>query len=629
MTASMAFLGRTSGWMGRRRNARLWLARASLLAFALVFPIVDATTRRAPVTGRTLVGWIGSALFWWALGSATVPWQPRARGRHVALAIRIVLSVTHGSLAASQLFALRYFGAPLGAQSLAAARAAWGDVVRVLSELRTTLAVALALASALSFTLLMLARGQRRALLPAQNLRWMPAAACMLLSFVCFAFGKLPPDMQLLSGLPALRGDRGAPQGMAHVVHVPELPSKRTRLPDVLLVITESVRDSDFCSAPTTSCPTAPELNAFAADRIGLSELRSLASYTTIAVGALLTGREQMGDHAHLASMPLLFDYVKAIRGEDGSRYFVAYYGAQISSSVFERGSIQSATDRMVDLQDLVGHPVEDEDQVLDALPDHLLEARVSRELADLPGPRFVVLHLLGTHAPYAVDAARSPFRPYRRAASFAHMDELHNAYKNAMVAQDADLTKMLRAFADSEKNRPWLLFYTSDHGEAFGEHGAIHHGQNLYPEQVHVPGFVVSRNGALSPEALSALRAHASEPLTHADVVPTLLDAMGVWSAVAMLPYRREMVGQSLLAPFTRPRTPIAVTNCNGSFKCPLDNWGLLGEQAALVAQAWDPGWRCITLSGNGTPDPSACSELGQLSRTRFRLLPNGEENK
>src|SRR5207253_6768378 len=32
------------------------------------------------------------------------------------------------------------------------------------------------------------------------------------------------------------------------------------------------------------------------------------------------------------------------------------------------------------------------------------------------------------------------------------------------------------------------LLVVTGDHGEAFGEHGSIGHGQDLYEEQVHVP---------------------------------------------------------------------------------------------------------------------------------------------
>ena len=170
------------------------------------------------------------------------------------------------------------------------------------------------------------------------------------------------------------------------MAQVATLPSNR-ELPDILVVITESVRATDFCSAPASTCPTAPELNAFAPDRIGFTELRSLASYTTIAVGALLSGREQLGDHTHLEGMPLAFDYAKAVRRE-GSRYYVAYYGAQISSSVFERGTIQNATDRMIDLPDLVGHAVQDEDQVLDSLPDRLLEARFSKDIATLPSPR-------------------------------------------------------------------------------------------------------------------------------------------------------------------------------------------------------------------------------------------------
>lgn len=600
-----------------RSAARVFSVGATVL-FALTFPLLDGFTRRGPIDGRTLVAYVGSFVFWLLLAGAVCSDGGRPLLRHVG---RGLASVVHGTLFSSQLFAIRYFGAPLSGQSLAAARAAWGDVTRVLSELRSTLIVAALLASGVSFLLLTLARR----LVIVSFLRPPKRFALAALAILALVFGKPTPDAALVFGLPALRA---APkQAMSHIAQVATLPSNR-ELPDILLVITESVRAIDFCSAPAAACPTAPELNAFAPDRIGFTELRSLASYTTIAVGALLSGREQLGDHTRLEGMPLAFDYAKAVR-HDGSRYYVAYYGAQISSSVFERGTIQNATDKMIDLPDLVGHPVEDEDQVLDTLPDRLLEARFSKDIASLPSPRFIVVHLLGTHAPYAVDPANAPFQPYRRSPSFAHMDELHNAYKNALVAQDLDLTKMLRAFADSEGKRPWMLLYTSDHGEAFGEHGAIHHGQNLYTEQVHVPGFLVSRNGALSDRALSDVRVHAHEPLTHADVVPTLLDAMGVWSSVEMLPYRREMVGQSWLAPFSRVRAPIAVTNCNGSFKCPLNNWGILGSDAAIVAQAWDPGWKCVRVGGEGTPDPDACAALRANSRARFPLLPNGEQNR
>lgn len=590
----------------------------------MTFVVIDACMRRSAPDGRTYLGWLGSALVW----SALVAFVRETRGAKRRV-LSVVVALVHAVLGVSQLFAMRYFGAPLGAQSLAAARAAWGDVARVLSELAGSLALAMACATIASYTLLWLSLSAPKNATAAGAVELDPSPALPMLSLgaVALTVGALPPDVALVSGLPALREANVVT--FAHTTNVPQLPSNRARLPDVLLVVTESVRDADACSLPTDTCATAPELNAFATDRIGFSQLRSLASYTTIAVGGLLTGHEQLGSHEELARMPLLFDYAKAVRGPSNARYFVAYYGAQISSSVFERGSIEGAADRKVDLEDLVGHAVEDEDQVLDALPDRLLEARFSKEVANLPHPRFIVLHLLGTHAPYAIDPEHAPFRPYRRAPSLAHMDELHNAYKNALLAQDHDLTKMLRAFSDSEGSDPWLMVYTSDHGEAFGEHGAIHHGQNLYPEQVHVPGFLLSRNGALSADALTSLREHAKAPLTHADIVPTLLDAVGVWSSMEMLPYRREMVGQSWLAPFSRARTPIAVTNCNGSFKCPLNNWGLYGERASLVAQAWDPEWRCVTLSGEGVPDPAACAELRHASHARFPKLPNGEENK
>jgi arylsulfatase len=60
------------------------------------------------------------------------------------------------------------------------------------------------------------------------------------------------------------------------------------------------------------------------------------------------------------------------------------------------------------------------------------------------------------------------------------------------------------------------LIVITSDHGEAFLEHGQLSHGFQLYEEQVHVP-LVVYRQGHFEP----AVR---SDIVSGIDVAPTLL---------------------------------------------------------------------------------------------------------
>jgi hypothetical protein len=176
----------------------------------------------------------------------------------------------------------------------------------------------------------------------------------------------------------------------------------------------------------------------------------------------------------------------------------------------------------------------------------------------------------------------------------------------------------------------PYAIVFTSDHGEAFGEHGAIHHGQNLFEEQIHVPAWVATGNGALEDEEIAALSAHERAATTHLDILPTLLDITGVLGGDAALPNRSRTPGRSLIRPPTPLRAPVPITNCTELFRCPLDTWGLLDESRHLTAQAWDADWQCADLRGAPMPlDDARCVTLRESSRTWFSTKPNGALNR
>jgi hypothetical protein len=188
-----------------------------------------------------------------------------------------------------------------------------------------------------------------------------------------------------------------------------------------------------------------------------------------------------------------------------------------------------------------------------------------------------------------------------------------------------------VRAFIEQAGPRPWLVVFTSDHGEAFGEHGGIHHGSNLMDEQVHVPAWIASGNGALTATQTRELEAHAGRFLTHLDLLPTFLDALGLWNNFSVAQHRALMPGRSLLRPYSH-REPIPITNCTGMFTCPLNTWGLLADDRKLASRAWDGGWYCMALGAEERVveglDP-ACDRLRAVSRTTFPVLPNGAPNR
>src|SRR5581483_5862833 len=146
---------------------------------------------------------------------------------------------------------------------------------------------------------------------------------------------------------------------------------------------------------------------------------------------------------------------------------------------------------------------------------------------------------------------------------AWAGLDALHNAYRNAIVEQDRHVAAAIRLFLEKVGYEPYVIFFTSDHGEAFGEHGAIHHGQNLYDEQLHVPAWIAWGNGGLDASQVQNVESYRNALVTHLDVLPTLLDVEGVLDGYSLTPIRKVLGGRSLVAPRRALAAPLPITNC------------------------------------------------------------------
>ncbi len=529
-------------------------------------------------------------------------------------AARWIASVVVATIATIDFGVHRYYGTTLDRQVALSAMHNWADVRPIVFRL-----LPWALLAGLAAT------GVEYAWLSGRREAWEARARIplLLLALACLSATPLEastPDLRALSAV--LLVPRSGEASAATLAELPVLPATRDELPNVLLILTESVRASSYCSERAPGCPFTPALDDVLPDRIPLRQMRAVASYTAVSASALLTGRTQEGPRAELAAAPTLFDYARAARAGD-ERPTVAYWSAQ-SAGVLER-DVRSSVDSFVSLETLLDRAVDDEDDVVPLGTDRLLMNRFLRDLPSLPRPFLLVLHLAGTHAPYFVDEERAPFRPIGHVVSWSGLGALKNAYEDAIVEQDRTVAACVRAFLAEQAGAPWLVFFTSDHGESFGEHGAIHHGQNLYDEQIHVPAWVASGGGALDPAARANLVAHRDAFVTHLDVLPTLLDALGVWRGLALAGERAKLAGQSLLGPI-REANAIPITNCTGLFPCPLNAWGMLAGDHALEGQPWDADWNCVDLArGEERARGPACDRLREWSARYFSTMPNG----
>lgn len=429
------------------------------------------------------------------------------------------------------------------------------------------------------------------------------------------------PDLRLLDALRILWSAKAASAGN---VQLPGFPSPRASLPNVVLIVTEGVRADSYCSSPTPSCSFNPATSELFPDRVGLDQMRSLASFTVISMSALTTGRLQTVSRGELLRMPSVFDYLKAIRSS-GSAPYTAYWSAH-NHPMFERDDIRASIDSYVTAEELVGDQEWHEDA------DVRLMALFAKRLPTLPRPFFVILHVINTHSPYAIDAQDAPFTPWERDFTWDGLPRLFNTYRNAIVRQDRLLASGLRPLVQSPDMDSTIVAFTSDHGEEFGEHKQIHHGQDLFDEQTHVPGWIAFGKRTLSAEQAQQLRANAGAWATHLDILPTLLDAYGVLDSFGFEPYRARLDGRSLLRALAPRTSGLPMTSCTETFPCPFRNAGMMLDDYKIEAQEWDPGWNCWHLGAQGeTPagmDQPACRKLVEDSKRYFPTLPNGKRN-
>jgi arylsulfatase A-like enzyme len=119
---------------------------------------------------------------------------------------------------------------------------------------------------------------------------------------------------------------------------------------------------------------------------------------------------------------------------------------------------------------------------------------------------------------------------------------ELRTAYEGGLRWVDGLLQRTVERLGALGLLEDTLLVITSDHGEAFGEHGQLGHGRQMYDELLRIP---LVMKGPAPFEGGRAVTASVSLM----DVMPTFLDWMGVppipkVDGVSMLPILRGEAG-------------------------------------------------------------------------------------
>jgi arylsulfatase A-like enzyme len=376
------------------------------------------------------------------------------------------------------------------------------------------------------------------------------------------------------------------------------LPGCGRRQPPVVLISIDTLRP-DHLGCYGYARPTSPNLDAFRKDAILFTNAFAHASSTLASHAAILTS--QLPPH-HGGSATSEFAVSRDVRTlaetmrEDG--YATASFngGIQLDAAYgLDRGFDVYLS---VKLRDASAETLVDED---DRFAHEVEQGRVWVEKQQQPF--FLFLHTYEVHHPYTPEESDlEPFRGGYRGPLPDHVTvQLLNEFnggkrtleprdrQHIVDTYDGEIRSTDRAFGTLVTRLKALGLYdsalvvvTSDHGEEFGEHGAMGwHAHTLYDELLHVPLLVKLPGG---------LRAGDTDDRTvrGIDIAPTMLTALG-----QTVP--SDFEGGDVLAPGPRPPETAEVfssldtTVPSGVFALRTPEWKLVDHR--LYDLRRDPG--------------------------------------
>ncbi|MFO0761597.1 MAG: sulfatase-like hydrolase/transferase [Byssovorax sp.] len=421
----------------------------------------------------------------------------------------------------------------------------------------------------------------------------------------------------LVKELTGVRTTAQVRPGLRTPPKLPAVPRAPTPKRNVILILTESVRADVSCSAPADDCPASPTVNRAVPNRMPLLQMRSNASTTAIELAVLWSGLEPNSSREALHTAPLLFDYARAA-GVDNA-YWTSHHMLFANSRLYVQDLPTSKRCGATDLDSAADIDL--------GARDELVTARAKDEIVTLKEPFFSVVHYGNTHVPYRVDPNKSPFQPSYVSKSPSESEAYLNYYKNAVYLQDEAIGDFIRFIRQSPLGDHTVLLFTSDHGEAFHEHGQVGHTGAILDEEIHVPFWIDAPPGTLTEAEQKNLAAMREGLAFHTDVTPTILDLMGVLDAPELAPYKKTMVGSSLLRPRPAPPT-LYLTNCSGIWGCAFRNWGMMRGSRKLEAREWDDHWHCYDVLDDPKEQhdlgAAACGDLSTLAEKAYGGLPS-----
>ncbi len=384
----------------------------------------------------------------------------------------------------------------------------------------------------------------------------------------------------------------------------PAANGKQPARSNVLLVVIDALR-ADGLHCYGNPRPTSPNIDALAARSLLYERVLASAPWTVPAVASLLTSTPP-SLHGHIRAEDRLSDELltlpEALKEEGYATAAFSYHPWVSPELGFDQGF--EATDFHVLRR---GGGVKHDTEVTDAALRWIEAAAAARPVR----PFFAYLHYMGPHSPYAppreammsvlghipvppalsarlAGLSRPRFYPalmkatQRGEVTSADAAYLRALYDAEILVVDREIGRLQAGLRATGVDISTLVVVTSDHGEAFLEHGKMLHTDSVYQEMLHVPLIV-----ALPEQRAGRRLAHWVQQV---DIAPTVLDAL-------RLPRPPQMQGISRLPGRDPGKGPVfAEASADRRFKIIRDGFSYLARAGAddkgkLYDLSADPG--------------------------------------
>jgi arylsulfatase A-like enzyme len=289
--------------------------------------------------------------------------------------------------------------------------------------------------------------------------------------------------------------------------------------PNVVLYVVDALRP-DHLGFAGYAKDTSPFLDGLAARALVFRRAYAQATWTKPSVATLLTSlHPQTHGVGALTNTDVLPEGVRTLQDELRPEYVTAQFSANPLSSAL------SNLDQGFDYVYTPAYFGRGERRRRKVRSEDLNGAIVPWLEAHRRDAFFVYVHSIDPHQPFSGEIP----------AQLRGTDPAISGYDAEVLANDGALQRLHGALERLGLLDDTLFIVTSDHGEAFGEHGHSGHGVSVYEEEARVP-LLMAQPGKLA----SGVR---EDTVGLVDVMPSVLAHCG------LAPNRSDLDGRSVLS--------------------------------------------------------------------------------